>query len=145
MYTSLHAGIDIETSAIAQSYLNCISNRCPFQSVGIERHWWRLFQKRAVRTKFDIYVFIYNTVCIFVTNVLFIYAWWSYHTTIVIKLLFFAILELLHWLIDWLIVELILEFLCFDWLKTFELINMRGFTLNYHDEHICFLSLRGEV
>jgi hypothetical protein len=30
----------------------------PFQSFDYERTWWRLFQKRAVRTKFDIYVFI---------------------------------------------------------------------------------------
>jgi hypothetical protein len=29
-----------------------------FQSFVIERTWWRLFQKRVVRTKFDIYVFI---------------------------------------------------------------------------------------
>jgi len=29
-----------------------------FQSFGFERTWWRLFQKRFVRTKFDIYVFI---------------------------------------------------------------------------------------
>ena len=29
-----------------------------FQSFGFERTWWRLFQKRIVRTKFDIYVFI---------------------------------------------------------------------------------------
>ena len=25
--------------------------------------WWRLFQKRVVRTTFDIYVFIYRTLC----------------------------------------------------------------------------------
>jgi len=29
-----------------------------FLSFGIERTWWRLFQKRAVYTKFDICVFI---------------------------------------------------------------------------------------
>ena len=29
-----------------------------FQSSDFERTWWRLFQKRVVRTKFDIYVFI---------------------------------------------------------------------------------------
>jgi hypothetical protein len=35
-----------------------------FQSFGVERTWWRLFQKRAMRTKFDTYYFIYklNTV-----------------------------------------------------------------------------------
>jgi hypothetical protein len=29
-----------------------------FQSFDFERTWWRFFQKRVVRTKFDIYVFI---------------------------------------------------------------------------------------
>jgi hypothetical protein len=31
-----------------------------------ERTWWRLFQKRVVRTKFDVYVLLnetYNRVC----------------------------------------------------------------------------------
>jgi len=28
-----------------------------FQSFDFERTWWRLFQKRVVRTKFDIFVF----------------------------------------------------------------------------------------
>jgi 4-amino-4-deoxy-L-arabinose transferase-like glycosyltransferase len=28
------------------------------QTFGFERTWWRLFQKRVMRTKFDIYVFI---------------------------------------------------------------------------------------
>ena len=29
-----------------------------FESFDFERIWWRLFQKRAIHTKFDIYVFI---------------------------------------------------------------------------------------
>ena len=29
-----------------------------FQPFDFERSWWKLFQKRVVRTKFDIYVFI---------------------------------------------------------------------------------------
>jgi hypothetical protein len=29
-----------------------------FKYYGFERTWWRLLQKRVVRTKFDIYVFI---------------------------------------------------------------------------------------
>jgi len=29
-----------------------------FTSLGFERTWWRLFQKRVVRTKFDINVFL---------------------------------------------------------------------------------------
>ena len=33
-------------------------NYFSFQSFDFERTWWRLFQKRVVRTKFDIYVFI---------------------------------------------------------------------------------------
>jgi hypothetical protein len=33
-------------------------NNLAFQSFDFERTWWRLFQKRVVRTKFDIYVFI---------------------------------------------------------------------------------------
>jgi hypothetical protein len=32
-----------------------------FQSFDFDRTWWRLFQKRVVRTKFDIYVFIIQT------------------------------------------------------------------------------------
>jgi hypothetical protein len=31
-----------------------------FKYFGFECTWWMLFQKRIVRTKFDIYVFIYN-------------------------------------------------------------------------------------
>jgi hypothetical protein len=34
-------------------------NYLAFQSFYFERTWRRLFQKRAVRTKFDIYVFIF--------------------------------------------------------------------------------------
>ncbi len=33
-------------------------NYLTFQSVEFECTWWRLFQKRVVRTVFDIYVFI---------------------------------------------------------------------------------------
>jgi len=33
-------------------------NYLAFQSFDFGRTWWRLFQKRVVRTKFDIYVFI---------------------------------------------------------------------------------------
>jgi hypothetical protein len=33
-------------------------NYLAFQSFAFERTWWRLFLKRAVRTKCDIYVFI---------------------------------------------------------------------------------------
>jgi predicted lipase len=29
-----------------------------------ERTWWRLFQKRVVHTKFDIYVLIYDVIII---------------------------------------------------------------------------------
>ena len=35
-------------------------NYLAFQSFELENTWWRLFQKRVVRTKFDIYVFIYS-------------------------------------------------------------------------------------
>jgi hypothetical protein len=34
---------------------------CSFQIFGFERTWWRLFQKRGVSTKFDIYVLMFNT------------------------------------------------------------------------------------
>ena len=36
----------------------CSQNYLAFQSFDFERTWWRLFQKRIVRTKFYIYVFI---------------------------------------------------------------------------------------
>jgi len=32
------------------------------QSFDFERTWWRLFRKRTVRTKCDIYVFIWHLV-----------------------------------------------------------------------------------
>ena len=32
-------------------------NYLAFQSFDFKRTWWKLFQKRVVRTKFDIYVF----------------------------------------------------------------------------------------
>ena len=35
-----------------------ILNYLAFQSFDFEHTWWRLFQKRVVRTRFDIYVFI---------------------------------------------------------------------------------------
>ena len=31
-----------------------------FQSIDFKRTWWRLFQKRVVNTKFEIYVFIFD-------------------------------------------------------------------------------------
>ena len=37
-----------------QTLLNCLA----FQYFDFECTWWKLFQKRVVRTKFDIYVFI---------------------------------------------------------------------------------------
>jgi hypothetical protein len=42
-------------SCIAPKTLNYLA----FQSFDFERTWWRLFQKRDVRTKFDIYVFFF--------------------------------------------------------------------------------------
>jgi len=36
-------------------------NYLAFQYFDIESTWWRLFQKRVVRTKLDIYVFIATT------------------------------------------------------------------------------------
>ena len=51
-------------------YRACMFFRCspnyeegfgfPFTGLDFERTWWRLFQKRVVRTKFDIYVYICN-------------------------------------------------------------------------------------
>jgi hypothetical protein len=38
-----------------------LSNYLTFKHFDIERTWWRLFQKRVVRSKFDIYVLIANT------------------------------------------------------------------------------------
>jgi hypothetical protein len=37
-------------------------NYLAFQSFDFERTWWRLFQKRVVRSKFNIHVFISLTV-----------------------------------------------------------------------------------
>ena len=36
-------------------------NYLAFQSFDFDRTWWKLFQKRVVRTKFDNYVFIIQT------------------------------------------------------------------------------------
>jgi len=33
-------------------------NYLAFQLFDYERTWWRLFQKRVMRTKFDIYIFV---------------------------------------------------------------------------------------
>ena len=41
-------------------------NYLAFQSFDIERAWWRLFQKRVVRTKYDIYVFIETMIITFI-------------------------------------------------------------------------------
>jgi hypothetical protein len=41
---------------IASKALNYLA----FQSFDFELTWWRIFQKRVVRTKFDIYVYIYK-------------------------------------------------------------------------------------
>jgi hypothetical protein len=38
-----------------------ITNCQTFKYFDFERNWWRSFQKRVVRTKFDIYVFISRT------------------------------------------------------------------------------------
>jgi hypothetical protein len=40
---------------IAGKYFNYMT----FQSFDFEDTWWRIFQKRVMRTKFDIYVFIF--------------------------------------------------------------------------------------
>jgi len=45
-------------SFIAPKTLNYLA----FQSFDIERTWWRLFQERVMRTKFDIYVFIHSRI-----------------------------------------------------------------------------------
>jgi hypothetical protein len=39
-------------------FLKNILNYLTFQPFDFERTWWRLFQKRVVHTKFDIYFFI---------------------------------------------------------------------------------------
>ena len=35
-------------------------NYLAFQYSDFERTWWRLFQKRVVRTKFDLYIFFFS-------------------------------------------------------------------------------------
>ena len=52
--------------------LNCVYflNYEAFKYVCFERTWRRLFQKRGVRTKFDIYVFIFNTMQYWNPNVI---------------------------------------------------------------------------
>ena len=62
---------------IAPKTLNCLS----FQIFDFGHTWWRLFQKRVVRTKCDIYVFIYIYLTrvehdYSVTNWLFLYWPW---------------------------------------------------------------------
>ena len=46
---------------LLQSYVTLADYYLAFQSFDFDRTWWRLFQKRVVRTKFDIYVFIIQT------------------------------------------------------------------------------------
>ena len=43
---------------LPQAYVTLADYYLAFQSFDFVRTWWRLFQKRVVRTKFDIYVFI---------------------------------------------------------------------------------------
>ena len=60
---------DITRTIVSISGLTCfispflfigpVLNYLVFQSVDLERKWWRLFQNRIMRTKLDIYVFIY--------------------------------------------------------------------------------------
>ena len=58
-----------------------------FQSLDFERTWWRLFQKRVVRTKFDIYVYI--------VSVWIVYSWLSnVHYTLSIMYQFLNITQL---------------------------------------------------
>ena len=40
-------------------FLQTLLNYLAFQSFDFERIWWMLFQKRVLRYKFDIYVFIF--------------------------------------------------------------------------------------
>jgi hypothetical protein len=46
---------------LPQAYVTLADYYLAFQSFDFVRTWWRLFQKRVVRTKFDIYVFIIQT------------------------------------------------------------------------------------
>jgi hypothetical protein len=44
-----------------KDYKKCISkNDLAFQPFDFQRTWWKLLQKRVVRTKFDIYVSIFD-------------------------------------------------------------------------------------
>jgi hypothetical protein len=45
----------IKQFTCSQNFLNYLS----FHAFDVERTWWKLFQKRVVRTKFDIYVLLY--------------------------------------------------------------------------------------
>ena len=47
-----------------------ITNDLTLQSVDFKRIWWRLFQNRVVRTKFDIHVFITITTDLSVPRVI---------------------------------------------------------------------------
>ena len=54
-----HSDIDVGCSVEAL-WFSCSQrffNYFAFKYFGFERTWWRLFQKRIVRTNFDIYVF----------------------------------------------------------------------------------------
>jgi hypothetical protein len=46
---------------LPQAYVTLADYYLAFQSFDFVRTWWRLFQKRVVHTKFDIYVFIIQT------------------------------------------------------------------------------------
>jgi hypothetical protein len=46
---------------LPQAYVTLVDYYLAFQSFDFVRTWWRLFQKRVVCTKFDIYVFIIQT------------------------------------------------------------------------------------
>jgi len=43
--------------------LSKLLNYLAFQYFDIEHTWWRLFQKRVVCTKFDIYVYVLCSTC----------------------------------------------------------------------------------
>jgi hypothetical protein len=46
---------------LPQAYVTLADYYLAFQSFNFVRTWWRLFQKRVVRTKFDIYDFLIQT------------------------------------------------------------------------------------
>jgi len=50
----------IRNTSIKSDKIQRRLNYLAFQYFDIQRTWWRLFQKRVLRTKFDIYVFISN-------------------------------------------------------------------------------------